>query len=160
MFLSNNKKTSLMDNLKFSFFEQSKNIDSLNATFVQKWRILKIYIYFFFFLLCIILPSPCQSSHQIYDIVYMRHCVHATSCTRDIMYTWHCVHATSCTLTDNAHILTKKRIFFVFRNFYFYAFYWHFFIFSLYNTSMCVCVRAPQPTPFELGTWNLDIVLC
>ena len=22
------------------------------------------------------------------------------------------------------------------------------------------CVSSPQPTPFELGTWNLDIVLC
>ncbi len=30
----------------------------------------------------------------------------------------------------------KKKHFFVFRNFHFYAFYWHFSIFSLYNTSI------------------------
>ena len=31
--------------------------------------------------------------------------------------------------------MRKKTHFFVFRNFHFYAFYWHFSIFSLYNTS-------------------------
>ena len=25
---------------------------------------------------------------------------------------------------------------------------------------VCVYVSSPQPTLFELGTWNLDIVLC
>ena len=32
--------------------------------------------------------------------------------------------------------MRKKRIFFVFRNLHFYAFYWHFSMFPLYNTSI------------------------
>ena len=44
--------------------------------------------------------------------------------------------------------------FFVLRNFHFYTFYMHFFIFSLYNTSIFL-VSSNLVTVFHLGMWFL-----
>ena len=49
--------------------------------------------------------------------------------------------------------MRKKRIFFVFRNFHFYAFYRHFSIFSLYSTSKFFV--SSYQSVFHLGMWCL-----